>query len=112
MGDVIEYVKEIDANVANEFNHGEPRKPFTETLIFKAFVFTALPPVAAGVIAAGAPIARYYPHASGPGTYYAQAVGDRADPYHSDPGGEWVRIEAPDNGGTASTFHLILTLGG
>jgi hypothetical protein len=30
-------------------------------------------------------------------------------PYHNEPAGEWGRIQPPDQGGTASTFHAILT---
>jgi len=33
---------------------------------------------------------------------------DRSDLYHSDPGGEFIRIEAANTGGTASVSFNIL----
>ena len=44
---------------------------------------------------------------------YSQSAGgavplDRSDPYHSDPGGEFIRIEAANTGGTVSVSFNIL----
>jgi hypothetical protein len=102
-------MEEISPEFANEFNHGEPRKRFTETRTFRAFVFTAAPAIIAGAVATGGAVA-WHDHTMGshPGTYYTVAAYDHADPNHVDPGGGWVRVEAPDNGGTASTFHLVV----
>jgi hypothetical protein len=88
----------------------DQRKPFREMWQFKAVTLTALPAVTAGIVATGAPIAKYYRHASadGPGAAAGVATYDRADPYHSDPGGEFIRIEPPDTGGTRSVSFVIL----
>ena len=96
----------VPDNVGRMEDDGE-RKPFRETGLFKAFVFTAVPAVTAGVVVAGRPTASYYRHAS-TGPVWALADDDHGDPYHSDPGGEFIRIEPPDAGGTVTTFHLIL----
>jgi len=90
-------------------NHYEPRhaktSPFTETARYKALVLTAAVPVAVGVAATGGAVATHYRPAAG--VAYALAVTDHSDPYHSDPGGEWVRIETPESGSTAITMHVI-----
>jgi hypothetical protein len=73
----------------------DQRKPFREMWQFKAVTLTALPAVTTGIVATGAPIAKYYQHAPAdrPGAAAGVATYDRADPYHSDPGGEFIRIE-------------------
>ena len=101
------------ANVGNVEEDGK-RKPFNETVLCKAITLTVLTPVTAGVVAAGGAIPCH--HLFQPLAAYSQPTGgavppDRSDPYHSDPGGEFIRIEAANNGGTASVSFNILGIG-
>jgi len=78
--------------------------------MFKSIAASAVITVPAGVAATGGAVATYYHHATA-GPVYAPADGDHADPFHSDPGGEFIRVEPPETGGTAVTMHLILAPG-
>ena len=66
--------------------------------------------VATGGAATGGAVAAYH-HAGPVPSYTVPIAGADADPYHSDPGGEWVRIESSPTMGTASTMHMILAPG-
>jgi hypothetical protein len=94
----------------NEPKHAKPAPPFRETGAFKTIALTAVTPVAAGLAATGGGVATHYlgaPHAA-PGTYYGVAVSDHTDPFHNEPSGEWIRIEAAPTIGTAAVNHIIL----
>jgi hypothetical protein len=98
------------ASVGNVEEDGK-RKPFNETGLYKAITLAVLTPVTAGVEAAGGAIPGH--HLFQPLAAYSQPTGgvvppDRSDPYHSDPDGEFLRIEAANNGGTASVSFNIL----
>jgi hypothetical protein len=87
------------------------RKPFNETGLYKAITLAVLTPVTTGVVAVGGAIPGH--HLFQPLAAYNQSTGgavplDRSDPYHSDPGGEFIRIEAGNNGGTTSVSFNIL----
>ncbi len=87
------------------------RKPFNETGLYRAITLTVLTPVTAGVVAVGGAIPGH--HLFQPLAAYSQSTGGvvplgRSDPYHSDPGGEFIRIEAANSGGTASVSFNIL----
>jgi hypothetical protein len=87
------------------------RKPFSETVLYKAITLTVPTPVSAGVVAIGGAIPGH--HLFQPLAAYNQSTGgavplDRSDPYHSDPAGEFIRIEAANNGGTTSVSFNIL----
>jgi hypothetical protein len=84
--------------------HAKPADPFRQTVMFKSIAVGAAITVSAGVAAAGGAVATYYHHATA-GPAYALADLDHADPYHSEPGGEWIRVESPESGGTAVTMH-------
>lgn len=89
----------------------DERRPFNETGLYKAITLTVLIPVTAGVVAVGGAIPGH--HLFQPLAAYKQSTGgavppDRSGPYHSDPGGEFIRIEAANNGGTASVSFNIL----
>jgi hypothetical protein len=87
--------------------------PFHKTTTFKAFVFATVTPAAAGVAATGGAVATHHPGGlTAPGTYYGVPAYDHSDPYHSDPGGEWIRIEASPIIGTASTNHQVIVPNG
>ncbi len=81
--------------------------------MFKTVAATAAITIAAGIAATGGAVATHYssPHPTPPSAAYGVATNTYADPnpYHNEPGGEWVRIPPPNQGGTASTFHAILT---
>ena len=92
----------------------EEGKPFNETSLYQAITLTILTPVTAGVVAVGGVVRGH--HLLQPLAVYSQSTGgavppDRAEPYHSDPGGEFIRIEAANNGGTASASFNILCSG-
>ena len=74
--------------------------------MFKSLAACAMITVSAGVAATGGAIATYNHH-TGPGPTYALVIRDHPDPYHSDPGGEWIRIQGVEYGSTAATMHLI-----
>ena len=93
-----------------EAEHAKAADPFRETVMFKSIAAGAVITVGAGVAATGGAVATYYHHAT-VGPVYALADGDHADPFHSDPGGEFTRVEPPETGGTAVTTHLILAPG-
>lgn len=59
---------------------------------------------AAGAVTTGGAIATYAYRHAGPGPIYALALTDHADGYHSDPGGEFTRIETSPIIGTISVF--------
>ena len=86
-------------------------KSFNETGLHRAITLTVLTPVAAGVVAVGGALPGH--HVLQPLAAYSQCTGGavplgRADPYHSDPGGEFIRIEAANTGGTVSvSFNII-----
>ena len=87
------------------------RKSFNETGLYRAITLTVLTPVAAAVVAVGGAIPGH--HLFQPLAAYSQSTGgavplDRSDPYHSDPRGEFIRIEAVKTGGTASVSFNIL----
>jgi hypothetical protein len=80
----------------NEPKHAKPAPPFRETGAFKTIALTAVTPVAAGLAATGGGVATHYlgaPH---------------TDPFHNEPSGEWIRIEAAPTIGTAAVNHIIL----
>jgi hypothetical protein len=90
------------------------RKPLNETGLYKAITLTVVTPVTVGAVAVGGVIPGR--HLGQRVAAYSQSTGgavppDRADPYHSDPGGEFIRIEAANNGGTASVSFNILGSG-
>jgi hypothetical protein len=79
--------------------------------MFKTVAVGAAITVSAGVAATPSAIATYLHHPSaGPG--YALAPNDHAEPYHSDPGGEFIRVASAESGGTAAIFHTMITPGG
>lgn len=88
--------------------HAKP-VPFTDTVACKTLVLTAVTAAAAGVAASGGAVAT---HTLGahipPGVYIGVMLGDHADPYHNDPGGEWVHVEDAPTLGTASVNHLVV----
>jgi hypothetical protein len=86
--------------------HAKPADPGRQTVIFKSIAAGAAITVSAGVAATGGAVATYYHHATA-GPAYALADLDHADPYHSEPSGEWIRVESPESGGTAVTTYLI-----
>jgi hypothetical protein len=72
---------------------------------------SVLTPVTAGVVAVGCVIPGH--DLFQPLAAYSRSTGgavplDRSDPYHSDPGGEFIRVEAANNGGTTSVSFNIL----
>jgi hypothetical protein len=93
-----------------EPGHAKPAPPFRETTAFKAIALTTMTPVAAGLVATGGAAATHIlgAHHTPPGVYIGVAVADHADPYHSDPGGEFVRIEDTPTIGTAAVTHVVV----
>jgi len=79
--------------------------------MFKSLAATAVITIGAGVAATGGAVATYSYHHTAPGPVSALAITDHADPYHSDPGGEWIRIEVAPTIGTVPTMHLITAPG-
>jgi hypothetical protein len=75
--------------------------------MFESLAVGAMITISAGVAATGGAIATYYNHHTGPGPAYALVIRAHPDPYHSDPGGEWIRIQGAEYGGTAATMYLI-----
>lgn len=72
----------------------------------KIFTFTAIPAIIAGAVATG-PLPGPYHHqaASSPAAATYSLLGyDHADPQHSEPTGEFVRLANPESG-TASTMR-------
>ena len=101
----------VTAASVGSMEEEDKRRPFNETGLYKAITLTVLIPVTAGVVAVGGAIPGH--HLFQPLAAYNQSTGgavppDRSDPYHSDPGGEFIRIEAANNGGTASVSFNIL----
>ncbi len=87
------------------------RKPFNETGLYKAITLTVLTPATAGVVAVAGVIPGHHPFQ--PLAAYSQSTGgaaplDRSDPFHSDPAGEFIRVEAANHGGTVSVSFNIL----
>jgi hypothetical protein len=84
--------------------------PFTDTVLSKAIALSAASAVGAGVAATGGAAATHYlgAHPTALGTYYGETAYDHSDPYHNDPGGERIRIEASPTIGTASVNFNIL----
>jgi hypothetical protein len=93
-----------------EPKHAKPALPFRETAAFKTIALTAVPSVAAGLVATGGAVATHYLGALtlAPGTYSGVAVSDHTDPFHNESGGEWIRIEAAPTIGTVAVNHIIL----
>ena len=95
-----------------EPKHAKPAPPFPETVKFKTIAAGAAITISAGIAATGGGVATNYssPHQTPPSAAYGVATNTYADPYpyHSDPSGEWVRVETLDQGGTASIFHTIV----
>lgn len=87
--------------------------PFTDTTLCMAIALSAASAVGAGVAATGGAVATHYlgAHPAVPGTYYGVTAYDHSDPYHNDPSGEWIRIEASPTVGTASVNFNILGTG-
>jgi hypothetical protein len=82
--------------------------PFQKTATFRALALAAAAPTAAGVIATGGAVATHHLAVPAlPGAHYGVPADDHADPYHSDPGGEWIRIENAPTIGTASVHRLV-----
>ena len=90
-----------------EPKHAKPASPFPETVTFKMIAVGAVITVSAGVAATGGAVATYAYRHTGPGPAYALALTGHADGYHSDPGGEFIRIEPSPVIGTVPTIHLI-----
>ena len=87
------------------------RRHFNGIGLYKAITFSVLTPVTAGVVAVGGVIPGH--HLFQPLAAYSRSTGgavplDRSDPYHSDPGGEFIRVEAANNGGTTPVSFNIL----
>lgn len=95
-------------------SHYQPRHaktvPFTETVRCKALVLTAASATVAGAATTVGAAATHYlgAHPAAPGTYYGLAAYDHSDPYHNDPGGEWIQIETSPTIGTATVNFNIL----
>lgn len=83
------------------------RKPFHESKLFKAFVFTAVPAVTAAAVATGTPIARYYHHTQAGSAYAVATTGTAGMPDHTDSGADFPLAAIPQPG-TASIHINIL----
>jgi hypothetical protein len=95
-------------------SHYEPRHakpvPFSDTVLCKTLVLTAVTAAGAGVAATGGAAATHSfgAHPAVPGAYVGVAAYDHSDLYHNEPSGEWIRIEAAPTIGTAAVNHNIL----
>jgi hypothetical protein len=80
-----------------------------EHRLLKGVAFIVVTAGAAAAAATGGPIATYY-HAQGAvaGATYGVAAYVQADPYHNEPGGEFVHIETSPVIGTVSIGFGIL----
>jgi DNA invertase Pin-like site-specific DNA recombinase len=77
-------------------------------LLAKAFTFVVAPALIGGTLGTGVPAVGHQHPASlahQPGTSYALLTGDRSDPLHNEPIGEFIHLDAVPTMGTASTMH-------
>jgi hypothetical protein len=89
--------------------HAKP-VPFTDTVLCKTLVLTAVTAAGAGVATTGGAVAAHYlgAHPATVGAHYGVQAYDHSDPNHVDPPGEFAHIETSPVIGTASVNHLIL----
>jgi hypothetical protein len=90
------------------------QKPFREMWPSKTAALIAVPAIAAGIAATGGAAAThhvpFYPLAAYSSSSAGAAAPDREDPDHTDPGGEFTRIETSATISTASVSFNILGL--
>jgi hypothetical protein len=94
-----------------ESMHGKHEKPkdVTDIWTFRAVSFGAAGAITFGAALGGGAIVKYDHHPpSPPGSAYGVATYGHVDPDHSDPGGEFSRVETAGTIGTATIFHTIL----
>jgi hypothetical protein len=94
------------AATLSAMGHEDRLKALREMWPAKAAALIVVPAITAGAAAVGAHITtdHYATHATG----YAAATYDHADPYHSDPSGEFTHLNASPTIGTASVNFNIL----
>lgn len=98
-----------------ESMHGKHEKPkdVTDIWTFRAVSFGAAGAITFGAALGGGAIVKYDHHPpSPPGSACGVATYGHVDPDHSDPGGEFSRVETAGTIGTATIFHTILVPSG
>ena len=77
-----------------------------QNILTRVFTFTAVPAIVAGAVGVGPMSGPHHQAAGSPAAATYSLPGyDHADPQHSEPGGEFIRLANPESG-TASTMRV------